>query len=170
MAATGIVEHVSLRTDSSLPFSSEEHIRHELESLADELREVEQRIAAVRTTLYGLSVIYGAELVGQEVMQVTRPSRRARRGAITEGCLSVLGEDQHHAYFVAEIFARLKIISPETLIHQRNPMASVMSVLRSLAARGHVTRSNGDGKSAWQLAGTRQYNELSPSTARECFQ
>ena len=149
----------------------ERHIQQELETLAGELRQVQEQIDAIKTTVYGLAVIYGSEIVGPELHEAVRPARPARRLGLARACRSVL-QNAVKPCSVSEICNRLNAMNGNLLIHHRNPMASVMSILRSLASQGEVIRSAENGRSVWQLASAtdRPADPEPAPTEPACFQ
>ena len=132
---------------------SAQRITKELSALQKQLREVEGDIVAVRQTLHGLSLILGEEYFSEELLRLIRPKRTNIRG-LSSVCRSLLLHAPH-AYSVREVCNRINASDPLLLIHHRNPMASVMSVLRQLARRGEIIRKTENGKSVWQQASSR---------------
>lgn len=132
---------------------SAQRITKELSALQKQLREVEGDIVAVRQTLHGLSLILGKEHFSEELLRLIRPKRTNIRG-LSSVCRSLLLHAPH-AYSVREVCDRINATEPLLLVHHRNPMASVMSVLRQLAKRGEIVRRTENGKSVWQQASSR---------------
>jgi len=132
---------------------SAQRITKELSALQKQLREVEGDIVAVRQTLHGLSLILGEEYFSEELLRLIRPKRTNIRG-LSSVCRSLLLHAPR-AYSVREVCDRVNATDPLLLTHHRNPMASVMSVLRQLARRGEIIRRTENGKSVWQLASSR---------------
>ena len=128
-------------------------IHRELSALLKQLREVEGDIAAVRQTLHGLSLILGEEYFSEELLRLIQPKRTNIRG-LSSVCRSLL-LNAHRAYSVREVCNHIHATEPLLLIHHRNPMASVMSVLRQLAKRGEIVRRTENGRSVWQQASSR---------------
>ena len=128
-------------------------ITKELSALQKQLREVEDDIVAVRQALHGLSLILGEEHFSEELLRLIRPKRAQIRG-LSSVCRSLLLHAPH-AYSVREVCDRINATDPLLLTHHRNPMASVMSVLRQLARRGEIIRRTQNGKSVWQQASSR---------------
>jgi hypothetical protein len=132
---------------------SARRITKELSALQKQLRQVEDDIVAVRQTLHGLSLILGEEHFSDELLRLIRPRRTNIRG-LSSVCRSLLLHAPH-AYSVREVCDRINATEPLLLVHHRNPMASVMSVLRQLAKRGEIIRRTENGKSLWQQASSR---------------
>ena len=128
-------------------------ITKELSTLQKQLREVENDIVAVRQTLHGLSLILGEEYFTEGLLRLIRPKRTKIRG-LSRVCRSLLLHAPR-AYSVREICNHIAATDPLLLIHHRNPMASVMSVLRHLARRGEIIRRTENGKSVWQQTSSR---------------
>jgi hypothetical protein len=127
-----------------------QRINKELLTLRKELREVEDDIAAARQALHGLSLILGEEYVSDELLRLIHPKRTNIRG-LSSVCRSLLVKPPY-AYSVREICDCINATDPLLLTHHKNPMASVMSVLRQLARRGEIIRRTENGKSVWQQA------------------
>ena len=132
---------------------SAQRITRELAALQKQLREVEGDIVAVRQTLNGLALILGEEYFSEELLRLIRPKRTKIRG-LSSVCRSLL-LNAPYAYSVREVCNRINATEPLLLTHHRNPMASVMSVLRQLARRGEIIRRTENGKSVWQQASSR---------------
>jgi hypothetical protein len=132
---------------------SAQRITRELSALQKQLREVEGDIVTVRQTLHGLALILGEEYFSEELLRLIRPKRTNIRGLSTV-CRSLL-LNAPYGYSVREVCNRINETEPLLLTHHRNPMASVMSVLRQLARRGEIIRRTENGKSVWQQASSR---------------
>jgi hypothetical protein len=148
----------------------EANVRQELEALTAELMDLESQLAAIKSTIYGLALIYGPQIASPEVLKSAHPEVRKRKRGLSEACHSVL----HNASgpcSVSEVCAAVNETSPELLLNHRSPMASVMSVLRNMERRGLVVRGFQEGRSVWQLIRTGlEHLEDMPPRARECFQ
>jgi hypothetical protein len=132
---------------------SAQRIARELSGLQKQLREVEDDIVAARQALHGLSLILGEEYFSDELLRLIRPKRTNIRG-LSSVCRSLLLHAPR-ALSVREICERINATDPLLLTHHKNPMASVMSVLRQLARRGEIIRRTENGKSVWQQASSR---------------
>ena len=146
------------------------NVRQELLALTTELKDVESQIAAIKSTIYGLSLIYGPEIASPEVLESAHPEPHKHKRGLTEACRSVL-EYASGPCSVSEVCAGVEGIDPELLLNHRSPMASVMSVLRNMERRRLVVRGLQKGRSVWQLA--RPPLECAEDTrprAQECFQ
>jgi hypothetical protein len=148
----------------------EGNVRQELEALTAELKDLESQLAAIKSTIYGLALIYGPQLGSPEILKSARPEVRKRKRGLTEACHSVL-QYASGPCSVSEVCAAVNETSPELLLNHRSPMASVMSVLRNMERRRLVVRGLEAGRSVWQLAHSPlERLEDSPARARECFQ
>jgi hypothetical protein len=126
--------------------------QQESAALQAQLKEVEQEIAAIRNTVYGLSVIYGEQAVSHELLEQVRPVRSKQRG-LTDACRVVLCKAARPCS-VTTICKLVDAVDPFLLLHHRNPRASVMTILRNLANRGQVARSAINGRSVWEWVGS----------------
>jgi hypothetical protein len=144
------------------------YFREEIRALASELKEVEAHIAAVKAMIHGLALIYGPGVAKSELLQSVRPEPRTNKRGLTSACRLLL-QQAARPYAVSEICACLDELNPELLLRHRKPMASVMSVLRSMERQGQVVRGRERGRSVWQLASSTLTTEAVPSaTAQEC--
>ena len=142
-------DFLGLTSDALDPASG--RIKQQSAALQAQLKEVEQEIAAVRSTVYGLSVIYGEQVVSHELLQQVRPARTKQRG-LTEACRLVLSKAARPCT-VTMICKLVDAVDPFLLLHHRNPRASVMTILRNLAGKGQVARSSINGRSVWKWIG-----------------
>ena len=168
MGTFSIAEHLSdIQASNLLPFP-EKTLGQELQALAEELREIENRMAAIQSLLRGLAVIYPAEVDPER--GVFHPRPRRKRGALTAACRSALGSAPGQLP-VSEICSRINESSPEVLLGHRKPMASVMSVLRNMQRHREVVRGEDNGKSVWRLSQTpvEEFSEIC-FRAPACFQ
>jgi hypothetical protein len=136
-----------LAFDSLRP--SGERIQEEMSSLQKELQQIEQEISAVKSTLYGLSVIFGKEVFPQQLLESLHPKYSPKVRGLTAACQSVLVKTPHPCS-VSAVCNLVRAVNPLLLVHHRNPRASVMTVLRNFAKRGQVVRRTENGRSAWQ--------------------
>jgi hypothetical protein len=128
--------------DNGIRYLANTRIRDESASLQKELMEVELEIAAIKNTIYGLSVICGHELISRELLDQVRPVHRGKKPGLTAACRSVLA---------SAVCQLINAADPSLLARQRNPLASVMTVLRNLAKKGEVVRkSAANGRSMWE--------------------
>jgi len=132
---------------------SGERIQGEMTTLQKQLKEVEEEISAVKSTLYGLSVIFGEEIFSQQLLQSIRPKHDGRVRGLTAACQAVLIKASHPCSVTA-ICNLVSAVNPLLLVHHRNPRASVMTVLRNFASRGQVVRGSENGRSVWRWAGS----------------
>jgi hypothetical protein len=130
---------------------SGERIQEEMLSLQRELKEVEEEISAVKSTLYGLSVIFGKEVFSEQLLQSLRPKSGCKVRGLTATCQAVLVKTSHPCS-VSAVCNLVRAVNPLLLIHHRNPRASVMTVLRNFAKRGQVVRRTENGRSVWLWA------------------
>ena len=130
---------------------SGESVRQEMKALVTELREVEAQITAVKALIHGLSVVYGPGIVHERLLNQARPQPRTNKRGLTPACRSVL-KRAGRACAVSEICAAINQVNPELLLRHSKPMASVMSVLRSLERQGQVARGQERGRSVWRIA------------------
>lgn len=126
-------------------------LREESEALQRELLETEQEIAALKSTIYGLSVIYGEKVISRELLDKVRPMVRTKKHGLTAACRSVLASTGVPCS-VGAVCQLINAADPSLLLRHRNPLASVMTILRNLAKKGEVIRRSANGRSIWEWA------------------
>ena len=170
MGIVSIAEYLAQIGAPNLLHFSAQDVRQGLAALTTELKDVESQIAAIKSTIYGLSLIYGPQIANLEVLESAHPEARKHKRGLTEACRSVLGYASDPCS-VSEVCARVNGMDPELLLNHRAPMASVMSVLRNMERRHLVVRGFQDGRSVWQLTGSPfECQEDTLPRAQECFQ
>ena len=127
-----------------------EYFRQQMKALVIELREVEAQIAAVKALIHGISILYGSGIVDERLLNSVRPEPRTNKRGLTPACRSVL-KHAGRACSVSEICAAINELNPELLLRHSKPLASVMSVLRSLQRQGQVAREQERGRSVWRI-------------------
>jgi hypothetical protein len=128
-----------------------EDLRDELTTLLQQLRDVEQQIRAVKDTMYGLSLVFGEDVVSDRLLDTIRPKVRTRARGLTNACkLALMKAPQPCS--VGTVCGLVTEMDPTLLMHHRNPRASVMSVLRNFASKGEVLRKTENGRWVWQWA------------------
>ena len=167
MGMVSIAEYLAQIGAPNLLQFPEGKVRQKLEALTAELKDVESQIAAIKSTLYGLSLIYGPQVASPEVLKFARPESRKYKRGLSEACHSVL-EYALHPYSVSDVCAAVNKLDPDLLVNHKCPMASVMSVLRNMEHRHLVVRGFEHGRSVWRLARESPQNNL--PRAQECFQ
>src|SRR5215467_2538062 len=100
------------------------YVRQKLEALTAELKDVESQIAAIKSTIYGLSLIYGPQVASAEVLKLAHPEARKYKRGLSEACHSVL-EYALSPCSVSEVCAGVNKLDPDLLVNHRCPMASV---------------------------------------------
>lgn len=170
MGVVSITEYLAQIGAPNLLEFPEWDVQQGVEALTTELKDVESQIAAIKSTIYGLSLIYGPQIASPEVLKSARPETHKHKRGLTEACRSVLGYASGPCS-VSEVLAAVNESNPELLLHHRCPMASVMSVLRNMERHRMVVRGLQNGRSVWQLAGLpAEPLESTLPKARECFQ
>lgn len=145
-----------------------ERLREELDALQNELAEVEEQLATVKKTVYGLSLVFGPELCGPSLLNHVQQKSAPHVRGLTDACRSAVMNAELPCS-VSSICNLITAINPALLIHHRNPRASVMTVLRNLAKRGEVIRGMEKGRSVWQwLSPEPRKNRNHSIRAMEC--
>ena len=90
MALVSIAEYLAQIGAPNVLQFPEGNVRHELEALTAELKDLESQLAAIKSTIYGLALIYGPQIASPEVLKTARPEVRKHKRGLSEACHSVL--------------------------------------------------------------------------------
>jgi hypothetical protein len=115
--------------------------QQELDLLLLERTAIAKRITMIRSTLSGLAVVFGSDVIAEELPAPLSesPIRHTlhRSPGLTRVCQQTLMESQH-PLTIAEIYSRLQRTNPEIMARHKHPKVSLAVVLRRLVTYGEV--------------------------------
>src|SRR5438105_3321437 len=133
------------------------HVQEVVKAAHDELRqlmrqraEIMKRIGTVKQTIVGLANLFGDEMLTDELLELVDRKSSGRQPGFTKACRMVLMESAR-PLGAREVCEHIQRKIPPVLLHHKDPLASVTTVLNRLVDYGEartVLREN--GRRAWQ--------------------
>lgn len=121
----------------------------ELHGLMRERTAIIKRIAVLRQTIAGLVEIFGSDGDSNEYLNWVKPPRRHRENGMTQICRSVLASATE-PLTAHELIEGIRATDVTLIQRQKNPIASLYSILGRLASYGEVRCTvSGSGKREW---------------------
>lgn len=127
-------------------------IQQELRVLRMERAAIAQRIGLIKTTIVGLTEMFGAGVAGESARSAftTEPAKRCRKHGLTDACRHSLLETSV-PQTLKQIHGRIQERCPALLAHHKYPMAIVQMMLRRLVMYGEADEiDHGRGLRAWK--------------------
>src|SRR5947209_18859059 len=144
-------------TGRSISGAGDPHVQEVLRSAHEELRtllrqraEIMKRIGTVKQTIVGLANLFGDEVLTDELLELVDRKSNGRQPGFTKACRMVLMESAR-PLGAREVCEHIQRRIPPVLLHHKDPLASVTTVLNRLVDYGEartVVREN--GRRAWQ--------------------
>jgi len=131
--------------------------------LIQEREAIIKRMTVLKQTIAGLIEIFGADGVSKEYLDLVKPPRRHRGNSLTQICRAVLAKASEPltAY---ELVENIKAADVALIQRQKNPIASVCSILNRLAFYGEVRSVvAGSGRRQWVWTETDRNGRLACS-------
>jgi len=129
-----------------------ERPQQELEGLLNQRAEIIKRIGAIKQTILGLANLFGDDVIGDELLALIDRRSGARRPGFTKTCRMILMESGR-PLLTQEVCREIRRRNPALLARQKDPLASVSTVLNRLARYGEARLlANDSGRRAWQWA------------------
>ncbi|MGA8622593.1 MAG: hypothetical protein WB660_29225 [Candidatus Sulfotelmatobacter sp.] len=126
--------------------AAQEHLRQLIRKRA----EIVKRIGTVKQTIVGLANLFGSNLISGELRELVGPKGRARQRGFTKSCRTVLME-ANRPLGANEVCEQLQRRIPLVLLHHKDPVASVTTVLNRLVEYGEALPVHDEnGRWAWQ--------------------
>jgi hypothetical protein len=142
-----------------------ERVHNELDSLLKQRAAITKRIGTIKQTILGLADLFGDDVVSGELLELVDPRPSSRQAGFTKTCRIVLMESGH-ALLTREVCEEIKGRNPALIARQKDPLASVSTVLNRLASYGEVRfLANDRGRRAWQWVTENSDQQLPPLSA-----
>ena len=124
--------------------------KDELIGLLKQKGEVTKRIGTIKQTISGLAEMFGDEVLDDELLELLDRKTRARQPGFTRECRFALMESRSPMTARA-VCDWIREKTPAILVHHKDPIASVTTVLNRLVNYGEAESLFLDsGKRAWQ--------------------
>ena len=136
---------------------SDPHVQEVVRAAHDELRqlmrqraEIMKRIGTIKQTISGLANLFGDDVLSEELLELVDRKSGGRQPGFTRACRMVLME-AGQPLGAREVCERIQQRVPPLLLHHKDPLASVTTVLNRLVEYGEAKALlNDHGRRAWQ--------------------
>ena len=137
--------------------SSSAHVQKVVKAAEEDLRQligqradIVKRIGTIKQTIVGLANIFGNDWLGEELWELVGRKDRARQRGLTKSCRTVLME-ANRPLAAQEVCEQIQGRIPLVLLHHKDPVASVTTVVNRLGAYGEALKVHDEnGRRAWQ--------------------
>ena len=127
-----------------------ERVHQELDSLLKQRAAIIKRIGTIKQTILGLANLFGDDIIGEELLELVDHRPTSRQPGFTKTCRMVLMESSR-PLLTQEVCQEIKRRNPALMARQKDPLASVSTVLNRLASYGEARfLANDRGRRAWQ--------------------
>jgi hypothetical protein len=127
-----------------------ERVHEELESLLKQRAAIIRRIGTIKQTVLGLANLFGEEIIGEELLELVDHRPSARQPGFTKTCRMILMESGK-PLLTQEVCQEIRRRNPALLARQKDPLASISTVLNRLASYGEARfMANERGRRAWE--------------------
>jgi hypothetical protein len=121
----------------------------EFHSLILQRAEILRRIGTIKRIISGLANLFGDQVVGRDLPGLVEQRSSNRQRGFTQTCRLVLKESKR-PLMSQEVCQEIERRNPTLLLHHRDPLASVSTVLNRLSRYGEACIViNEKGRRAW---------------------
>jgi hypothetical protein len=141
----------------SLAHSGDQNVQEVVKTAHEELRQlmrqradIMKRIGTLKQTIIGLANLFGGGILSEDLLELVDRKTSGRQPGFTRACRMVLMEAAG-PLGAREVCEQIQQKSPPVILHHKDPLASVTTVLNRLVEYGEaqsVVREN--GRRAWQ--------------------
>ena len=122
----------------------------ELRELLRQRADIMKRIGTIKQTIVGLANLFGGSILSDDLLELVDRKTSGRQPGFTRACRMVLMEAAR-PLGAREVCEQIQLKTPPVILHHKDPLASVTTVLNRLVEYGEarsVVRAN--GRRAWQ--------------------
>jgi hypothetical protein len=137
--------------------SSEQNVQEVVKTAHEELRQlmrqradIMKRIGTIKQTIVGLANLFGGGILNEDLLELVDRKASGRQPGFTRACRMVLMEAAR-PLGAREVCEQIQLKTPPVILHHKDPLASVTTVLNRLVEYGEaqsVVREN--GRRAWR--------------------
>ena len=121
----------------------------ELRQLLRQRADIMKRIGTIKQTIVGLANLFGGGILDEDLLELVDRKTSGRQPGFTRACRMVLMEASR-PLGAREVCEQIQQKTPPVILHHKDPLASVTTVLNRLVEYGEaqsVVREN--GRRAW---------------------
>jgi hypothetical protein len=127
-----------------------ERLRQELDSLLKQRAAIIKKLGTIKQTILGLANLFGDDVISEDLLELVGHRPSSRQPGFTQACRTVLMESDR-PLLTQEVGQEIERRNPALLARQKNPLASVSTVLNRLASYGEVRfMANEKERRVWQ--------------------
>jgi hypothetical protein len=122
----------------------------ELRELLRQRADIMKRIGTIKQTIVGLANLFGGSILSDDLLELVDRKTSGRQPGFTRACRMVLMEAAR-PLGAREVCEQIQLKTPPVILHHKDPLASVTTVLNRLVEYGEaqtVVREN--GRRAWR--------------------
>jgi hypothetical protein len=126
----------------------------ELRELMRQRADIMKRIGTIKQTIVGLANLFGGSILSDDLLELVDRKTSGRQPGFTRACRMVLMEAAG-PLGAREVCEQIQLKTPPVILHHKDPLASVTTVLNRLVEYGEaqtVVREN--GRRAWRWVST----------------
>jgi len=126
----------------------------ELRELLRQRADIMKRIGTIKQTIVGLANLFGGSILSDDLLELVDRKTSGRQPGFTRACRMVLMEAVR-PLGAREVCEQIQLKTPPVILHHKDPLASVTTVLNRLVEYGEaqtVVREN--GRRAWRWVST----------------
>jgi hypothetical protein len=156
--------------DKSLSGSGDTNVQEVVKTAHEELRQlmrqradIMKRIGTIKQTIVGLANLFGGGILNEDLLELVDRKTSGRQPGFTRACRMVLMEATR-PLGAREVCEQIQQKSPPVILHHKDPLASVTTVLNRLVEYGEarsVVRDN--GRRAWVWVSDPESGSFEPS-------
>lgn len=135
----------------------------ELRQLMRQRADIMKRIGTIKQTIVGLANLFGGGILNEDLLELVDRKTSGRQPGFTRACRMVLMEAAR-PLGAREVCEQIQLKSPPVILHHKDPLASVTTVLNRLVEYGEaksVIREN--GRRAWRWVADPENGNLEPA-------
>jgi hypothetical protein len=143
--------------NKSLSSNGDQNVQEVVKTAHEELRQlmrqrsdIMKRIGTIKQTIVGLANLFGGGILNDDLLELVDRKTSGRQPGFTRACRMVLMEAAR-PLGAREVCEQMQQKIPPVILHHKDPLASVTTVLNRLVEYGEaqsVVREN--GRRAWQ--------------------
>jgi len=127
-----------------------QQMHDELRHLLLQRAEIMRRIGTAKKTIAGLAALFGEMVLSKDLRELMNRGPREQPSGLTRTCRAILMEADH-ALSAREVRDRMQERTPALVDRQKDPIASITTILNRLVDYGEAERvASGNKQRSWR--------------------
>jgi hypothetical protein len=143
--------------NNSVSRSGDQNVQEVVKTAHEELRQlmrqradIMKRIGTIKQTIVGLANLFGGSILNEDLLELVDRKASGRQPGFTRACRMVLMEATR-PLAAREVCEQIQQKTPPIILHHKDPLASVTTVLNRLVEYGEAQSTvRENGRRAWQ--------------------